>query len=136
MSMKDTYKVDYFYTHVIGMINQIKSHGEIIKYKKVVENVLRSLPPKFHTLVVTLEESKDLSQFSLDKLQDSLINHEHRLSKSSMSLKNTFSAQSSISHGRGRGRANSRSIGRSYVRGGCFNSPGNAGGRDQNQNTS
>jgi uncharacterized protein (UPF0371 family) len=77
LSMKDTDSVDSFYTHVIGLINQIKSHGETIEDKKIVEKVLRSLPPKFDTLVVTLEESKDLSQFS--ELQASLINHEHRL---------------------------------------------------------
>jgi hypothetical protein len=73
------------------MINQIKSHGEIIEDIKVVEKVLRSLPPKFDTLVVTLEEGKDLIQFSLDELQASLIKHEHRLNRSNMSLENVFS---------------------------------------------
>jgi hypothetical protein len=75
LSMKDSDLVDYFYTHVIVLINQIKSHGETIEEIKVVEKVLRSLPPKFDNLVVTLEERKGLSQFSLDELQDSLINH-------------------------------------------------------------
>jgi uncharacterized protein (UPF0371 family) len=60
LSMKYTDSVDSFYTHVIGLINQIKSHGETIEDRKVVEKVLMSLPPKFDTLVVTLEESKDL----------------------------------------------------------------------------
>jgi hypothetical protein len=60
-SMKDTYLVHSFYTHVIGLINQIRSHGETIEDGKFVKKVLRSLPPKFYTLVVTLEESKDLS---------------------------------------------------------------------------
>jgi hypothetical protein len=36
------------------MINQIKSHGETIEDIKFVKKVLRSLPPKFDTLVVTL----------------------------------------------------------------------------------
>jgi hypothetical protein len=136
LSMKDTDSVDSFYTHVIGLINQIKSHGETIEDRKVVEKVLRSLPPKFDSLVVTLEENKDLSQFSLDELQASLINHEHRLNRSNMSLENAFSTQSSISHGRGRGRANSRGRGRSSARGGHSSSPANTGGRGQNQNTS
>jgi hypothetical protein len=52
-----------------------------------VEKVLRILPPKFDTLLaVTLEENKYLSHFSLDELQASLINHEHRLNRSNMSL--------------------------------------------------
>ena len=116
LSMKDTNTVDSFYTHVVGLINQIKSHGETIEYRKAVEKVLRILPPKFDTLVVTLEERKDLSQFSLDEQQISFINHEHKLNRSSMSLENAFSAQSYRSHGRGRGRDNSRGRGRSSDR--------------------
>jgi hypothetical protein len=36
LSMKDSDLVDSFYTHVIGLINQIKSHGEAIEEKKIV----------------------------------------------------------------------------------------------------
>jgi hypothetical protein len=136
LSMKDTDTIDLLYTHVIGLINHIKSHGETIEDRKVVEKVLRILPPKFDTLVVIVEESKDLSQFSLDELQASLINHEHRLNRSSMSLENAFSSQSYISRGRGRGRENSRVIGRSYVRSGCSSSPRNTSGRSQIPSTS
>jgi hypothetical protein len=92
LSMKDSDSIDSFYTHVIGLINQIKSHRETIEDRKVVEKLLRSLPLKFDSLVVTLEENKDMSQFSLDELQASLINHEHRLNRSNMSLENAFSA--------------------------------------------
>jgi hypothetical protein len=136
MSMKDSDTVDSFYTCVIGLINYIKSHGETIEYRKVVEKVLRILPPKFDTLVVTLEERKDLSQFSLDELQASLINHEHKLNRSSMSLENAFFAQSSINHGRGRGGDNSRGKGKIYVIDGCNRNFGNTGGRGQNPSTS
>jgi hypothetical protein len=112
--MKDTNSVDSFYTHVIGLINEIKSHCGTIEEKKVVEKVLKSVPPKFDTLVVTLEESKDVTQFSLDELQASLINHEHILNSSNMSLENAFFAQSSINHGRGKERDNSRGRGRCF----------------------
>ena len=58
--MKDTYLVESFYTKVIGLINKLKSHGENINIedKRVVEKVLRSLPHKFESLVVTFEEKK------------------------------------------------------------------------------
>jgi hypothetical protein len=92
LSMKDLDSIEYFYTHVIGLINQIKCHGEIIEDRKVVENVLSIFPPKFDPLVVTFEENKDLSHFSLDKMQASLINHEHRLNRLNMSLENAFYA--------------------------------------------
>jgi hypothetical protein len=136
LSMNDSNLVDSFYTHVIGLINKIKSHGKTIEDNKVVEKVLRSLPPKFDHLVVTLEENKDMSHFGLDELQASLINHEHRLNRSNMSLENEFFTQSSIIHGRRRGRDNSRGSGRSSTRGGCSRIPANIGSRGQNKNTS
>jgi hypothetical protein len=61
LSMKDSDSIDSFYTHVIGLINQIKSHRETIEDRKFVEKLLRSLPLKFDSLVVTLEENKDMS---------------------------------------------------------------------------
>ena len=52
--------MELFYTKFIGLINQLKSHGENIEDKRIVENFIRSLPPKLESLVVTLEENKDL----------------------------------------------------------------------------
>ena len=51
--MKDSENVDTFYTRVVGFINQLKSHGEAIEDQRVVEKILRSLPPRFENLVVT-----------------------------------------------------------------------------------
>jgi hypothetical protein len=56
--MKDIDTVDSFYTHVIGLINQLKSHGETIEDRIFFEKVLRSLLPKFDTLVVTLDRER------------------------------------------------------------------------------
>jgi len=49
-----------------------------------------------------------------------------------MSLENAFYVQSSISHGRGRGRSKYGGRGRNYVRGGCSRSLRNTSGRSQN----
>ena len=49
---------------------------------------------------MTLEENKDMSQFTIDELQASLINNENGISKSNTSLEGAFEAQSSISRGR------------------------------------
>ena len=81
LSMKDSESVDSFYTRVVGLINQLKSHGETITDQRVVEKILRSLPPRFENLVMTLEEHTDMSTFTIYDLQASLINHEHRLSR-------------------------------------------------------
>ena len=107
-----------FYTRVFGLINQLKSHGENIEEKRVVENVLRSIPSRFESLVVTLEEKKDMMTFTIDELQASLINHEERINRSNTSLESAFASHSSISHGRCKGRNKSIGRGRISSRGG------------------
>ena len=88
--MKDIKLVESFFTQLIGLINQIKSHEESIDDRRVVEKGRRRLPPKFEYLVVTLEENKDLSQFTIDELQDSLINPEHKINRLNTSLEGAF----------------------------------------------
>ena len=81
LSMKDTQSMELFYTRFIGMKNQPKSHGENIEEIRI---------PKFESLVVTLEENKDMSQFTIDELQASLISHAYRISKSNTYLEGAF----------------------------------------------
>ena len=126
--MKVTDSVDSFYTRVTGLISKLKSYGENIEEIRVVEIFCRSLPQIIESLVITLEENKDMSQFNLDELQASLINHEHRINRSNTSLEDTFVAQSSVSHGRGTGRYNSRGKGISSSRGGHGRNPMNVAG--------
>ena len=116
--MKDSETVDTFYTKVVGLINQLKSRGEPIPDQRVFEKILRSLPPIFENLVVTLDEHTNMSTFTIDELQASLINHEHKINRTQTSLEGAFAVQSSIIHGRDRGRNNFRGRGRSYSRGG------------------
>ena len=123
LSMKDSETVDSFYTRVVALINQLKSHGESIEYQRVVEKILRRPPLIFESLVVTLEEHIGMLVYTIDELQASLINHEHNLSRTHTSLEGAFAAQSYISRGKGRGRNNSRGIGRKSSRGGCSSSP-------------
>ena len=73
----------------------------------MVEKILKSLPLRFESLVVTLEETKDMSMFTINDFQASLINHKHRLSRTQTSLEGASVAQSSIIHGIGRGETTS-----------------------------
>ena len=66
--MKEIDSVNSFYTRVVGLINQLKYHGENIEYQTVVENILGRIPPRFESLVVTLEVNKDMLVFTIDKL--------------------------------------------------------------------
>ena len=103
LSMKDSKSVDSFYTRFVGLINQLKYHGETIIDQRVVEIFFRSIPPRFESLVVSLEENKDMTVFTIDELQVSRINHEHKINRTNTLSEGAFATQSSISRGRDRG---------------------------------
>ena len=79
LCIKESDNIDSFFTNVIGLVTQIRSHGEKLEERRIVEKVLRSLPSRFDAIVVAIEETKDLSQFSVDELHASLMSHEKTL---------------------------------------------------------
>jgi len=76
LCMKESDNIDSFFTHVIGLVTQIRSHGEILEERRIVEKLLRILPSRFDMIVTTIEETKDLTNFLVDELHASLITHE------------------------------------------------------------
>ena len=91
LCMKESDTIDSLFTHVIGMVTQIRSHGETLEDKRIVEKLLRSLPSRFDVIVTTIEETKDLTKFSVDELHASLMTHEQRLGRSeNSSLEHAF----------------------------------------------
>ena len=81
---------------------------------------MRSLPSRFDVIVTTIEETKDLSNFIVDKLHASLMTHEQRLGRiADSSLEHAFKTQMFFGRGRGQGRGNYRGkeIARSQNRG-------------------
>eukprot|EP00253_Pinus_taeda_P012937 PITA_12937 len=133
ISIKESDTIDSFFTQVIGLITQIRSHGEILEERRIVEKILRCLPSRFEAVVVAIEETKDLSQFTVDELSASLMSHEHRLNRGTYSsFEQAFKTQMSFGPRRGRGRANNRGRGRSQNRG--RNNPTSTSGRSCNRN--
>eukprot|EP00253_Pinus_taeda_P010017 PITA_10017 len=99
---------DIIKTAYQGM-EKIRSHGDILEERRIVEKTLRSLPSRFEAIVVAIEETKDLSQFTIDEPSASLMSHEHRLSRGTDSFfEQAFKTQMSFGQGKGRSRANNR----------------------------
>eukprot|EP00253_Pinus_taeda_P016859 PITA_16859 len=46
LSMKESDTIDSFFTQVIGLITQIRSHGEVLEERRIVEKFLRCLPSR------------------------------------------------------------------------------------------
>ncbi|GAV89186.1 UBN2 domain-containing protein, partial [Cephalotus follicularis] len=67
-----------FFSRISIIINQMRTYGENISNQKVVEKILRSLQNKFDNVVTAIEESKDMSIFSLNELMGSILAHENR----------------------------------------------------------
>eukprot|EP00253_Pinus_taeda_P025688 PITA_25688 len=115
-------------------MEKIRSQGEILEERRIVEKLLRILPSRFDVIITTIEETKDLTNFSVDELHASLMTHEQRLSRNeNSSLEHAFKTQMFFGRGRGQGRGNKRGRGRSQNRGGR-NSLANAQGRCSNPN--
>ena len=66
------------------MIISNEKHWENRPNKKIVENILRTLPEKFTYVVVSIEESKDTDNMSIDELQSSFVVHEQKFRISSI----------------------------------------------------
>ena len=89
--MKESDTIDSFFTLIIGLVTRMRSHGEKVEERRIVEKVLRSLPSRFDVIVTTIEETKDLSNFTVDELHLSLMTLEQRLGRTTnSSLEHAF----------------------------------------------
>lgn len=62
----------------------MKVNGENINDLQVMEKIFRSLIVCFQYVVATIKESKDLSDMIINKLQGSLVAHEHLLNSKTL----------------------------------------------------
>jgi len=70
--MKETEGVAEYITRVETMVNQLSRNGEMLPASGVVEKILWSLTDDFEIVMCTIEESKDLSMLTVEKLVRSL----------------------------------------------------------------
>ena len=82
--------MDQFMTRVLGIVTQFQTYGEPLEQKIVVQKILRCLTKKFSMVVTSIEEAKDLSQFTLEDLTLSLLSHEESLTQEEELLTNGF----------------------------------------------
>ena len=72
---------DEFYAKLKDIVNSAFNFGESIVEPKIVRKILRSLPERFHTKIIAIEDVKDIDQIPLTKLVGNLQTYEMGLGK-------------------------------------------------------
>ncbi|KAK2969370.1 hypothetical protein RJ640_000642 [Escallonia rubra] len=81
MKMKEDESLKDYSSRFLELINQMKTHGEDISDRRIVEKTLISLPEKFDPIIAVIEETKDLSTLSVQEVMASLKSYEQRLAR-------------------------------------------------------
>ena len=81
IKMEEDKSFDEFYAKLKDIVNSVFNLGETIPEPKIVRNVLRSLPKRFHAKITAIEESKDIDKILLTKLVDNLQTYELGLTR-------------------------------------------------------
>src|SRR6266487_1027581 len=102
--MEEKESVGDFVTRVTKLVNLMKGCGETMNNQSVVEKILRSLTPRFD-IVVAIEESKDLSNTTVEEIQGVLEASEQKLNERLEKGKNEVALQAQSNNGKkGKGK--------------------------------
>ncbi|KAK3006696.1 hypothetical protein RJ639_017590 [Escallonia herrerae] len=81
MKMKKDESLKDYSSRFLELINQMKTHGEDISDRRIVETTLISLPEKFDPIIAVIEETKGLSTLSVQEVMASLKSYEQRMTR-------------------------------------------------------
>ncbi|GAA0154574.1 hypothetical protein LIER_12516 [Lithospermum erythrorhizon] len=73
--------IEEYFAKVIQIANKLRSNGELMTDTKIVEKILRTLTSKFTYVCVSIEESTDIENLSVDELQSTLSMHEKKFQR-------------------------------------------------------
>ncbi|KAJ0522113.1 putative RNA-directed DNA polymerase [Helianthus annuus] len=126
LRMKENESIEDFVNRTTVIVNQLRQNEENISEQRIVEKLLRTLTRKYESVVVAVEESKDLNNMTVEELLGILQSHELRLKQyDEAPMEQAFQVQNSErsrqlryeNNGRGRGRGRGRTSGQ--IR--CYN---------------
>lgn len=111
LEMKESETITEYFARVMAIANKMWSNREVLPDSKIVEKILRTLTERFTYMVVSIEESKDTDNMSIDELQSSLVVHEQKFKRVNRETDQLLKVEDQA-RVRGRGRAAFRGRGR------------------------
>ncbi|XP_028080935.1 uncharacterized protein LOC114282454 [Camellia sinensis] len=111
LHMKGDESVNDYFARTLAIANKMCIHGEKMGDVAVIEQMLRSMTPKFDYVICSTEESNDIDSISIDELQSSLLVHEQRMTKHVMleqALQVSIHGETSTGRSKGRGKFQGR----------------------------
>ncbi|XP_076895914.1 uncharacterized protein LOC143548707 [Bidens hawaiensis] len=121
LRMSEIETIEEYFNKITTIVNQLQMNEEKNEEQKIIEKILRTLTRKFESVVVAIEESKDITTMPTKELMGILQSHELRLKQyDDRSIDQAFQVQNfnsnydtnknrgfrnyNPSRGRGRGR--------------------------------
>ena len=87
IKMEEDGSFDEFYAKLKDIVNSVFNLGQTIPEPKIMRKVLRSLPERFHTKIIAIEESKDINNIPLIEVIGNLQTYELGLTRIGKSSK-------------------------------------------------
>ncbi|KAL4563107.1 hypothetical protein LXL04_027140 [Taraxacum kok-saghyz] len=112
LEMKTSETILDYFGRVLSISNQIRTNGEQIENVKIVEKILKTLTDKYMYVVVSIEESRNVEEMTIEELQSTLVVHEQKFKKVETEDDQAFKIEASSPTGRGRGRGRFNGRGR------------------------
>ncbi|RVW73040.1 hypothetical protein CK203_061038 [Vitis vinifera] len=79
--MKENETTVEMITRFTDIVNALEALGKTYKESEKVMKILRSLPSVWHTMVIAIQEAKDLTKLPMEELIGSLMTYEINLAK-------------------------------------------------------
>jgi len=106
LAMREVESTDKYFARTMYIANRMTTHGERMEQILVVEKILCSLASQFNYVVCSIEESNDVTTFSIDELQSSFLVQEQHMKPLNQEIDNEQALKFSnagIGYGCGRG---------------------------------
>ena len=81
IKMEEDESFDKFYAKLKDIVNSAFNVGDTTPEPKIVRKVFKSLPERFHAMIIAIEELKDIDQISLTELVGNLQTYELGLTR-------------------------------------------------------